>query len=172
MLPSAHVEFTWALFGFLERRGFLKKPDYRLLALASVLPDVVDKPLAVFAFPESQAALLFSHTLLAHLLVWAWVLKRGRRWWPYALALSGHLVADRIWKFPQTFLFPLRGWHFHRWRDVGSPKAFWRAYVEVIGEHPELIAYELAGLAALVWFAKSRGLNSLRRWWRFLRQGH
>lgn len=171
MLPPAHVELTWAAFNFLEKKGLFKKLDYRLLALASLLPDIIDKPLAVFVLPNSRAALLFSHTLLAHLLVWIGVaLKRGRGL-PYALALSGHLIADRIWEFPQTFLFPLRGWRFHRWRDVGSPKAFWRAYVEVIGEHPELVFYEVLGLAALLWFARDRGLTSLRRWWEFVRSG-
>jgi len=171
MLPPAHIELTWASFNLLQRKGFFKKLDYRLLALAALLPDLIDKPLAIFVFPDSKAALLFSHTLLAHLLVWAGVLLRKRRALPYALAFSGHLIADRIWEFPQTFFFPFRGRRFHQWRDVGSPKAFWRAYLDVIREHPELIACEAAGLAALLWLAWDRKLNSWKRWKRFLLKG-
>jgi len=171
MLPPAHIELTWAAFSFLQKRGLFKKLDYRLLALASLLPDIIDKPLAVFVFSNSKAALLFSHTLLAHLLVWVGVAVNRGRGLPYALAFSGHLIADRIWEFPQTFLFPLRGWRFHRWRDVGSPKAFWRAYIEVIKEHPELVAYEVMGILALLWMARDRKLNSWQRWKRFILKG-
>jgi len=171
MLPPAHIEFTWGILNLLQKRGFFRKADYRLMALAALLPDLIDKPLAVFVLRESKAALLFSHTLLAHLLVWAAVLKRKKRWLPYALAFSGHLLADRIWEFPQTLLFPLKGKRFHQWRNVGSPRAFWRAYADVIMEHKELIVYELVGLFLLAWMVKDRKLTTRERWKHFLLKG-
>jgi hypothetical protein len=157
MLPLAHVGLTLASFGFLRKKGLVKgRPKYAKLALASLLPDLIDKPLAIFVFPESKSALLFSHTLILHLAVWAWTALKNKFLWPYALAFSGHLLLDRIWEFPQTFLFPFKGWSFHKWRDVGSPQAFGRAYFEVMGEHPELLVGEVLGFIALLWFCRER----------------
>jgi len=73
MLPSAHVEFTWAAANALQRSPLGRRwqdLDYRLLALAAILPDLIDKPLAIFALPDSHAAQLYGHTLLLHLAVW------------------------------------------------------------------------------------------------------
>ena len=39
MLPPAHIEFTWAGLNFLQRQaGLFPEADYRLVALAAVLP--------------------------------------------------------------------------------------------------------------------------------------
>lgn len=176
MLPSGHVEFTWAAANALQHSPLghrLRDLDYRLLALAALLPDLIDKPLAIFALPHSHAALLYGHTLLLHLAVWggAAAAKRLRRWLPYLLAFSGHLIADRMWGFASTLLWPLRGRRFHQWQDVGSPKAFLRAYRQIIRAEPKLLAFEAIGLALLTWVIADRGLyrkNVLRR---FLRTG-
>ncbi len=156
MLPLAHIGLSLATFGLLRKKGLFRKIDYRKVALSSILPDLIDKPMAVFVFPESRSALLFSHTLILHLAVWLWTALKGWRNLPYALAFTGHLLLDRIWEFPQTFFFPFRGWSFHRWRDVGSPGAFGKAYFEVTLEHPELVVGEIAGLIALLWFFRER----------------
>ncbi len=156
MLPLAHLGLSLASFGFLRRKGLFREIEYKKVALAALLPDLIDKPLAVFVFPELKSAMLFSHTLLFHLAVWLLVFLKGWRHLPYALAFTGHLLLDRIWDFPQTFFFPFKGWRFHRWRDVGSPAAFGRAYFEVVGEHPELVVGELVGLIALLWFCREK----------------
>ncbi|MCS7286716.1 MAG: hypothetical protein RMK30_02730 [Anaerolineae bacterium] len=156
MLPLAHIGLSLATFGFLRKKGFFKGLDYKKVALAAILPDLIDKPLAIFVFPESKSALLFSHTLLLHLAVWVGIALKNWRNLPYALAFSGHLILDRIWEFPQTFFFPFRGWSFHRWRDVGSPEAFGKAYFEVMMEHPELLVGEVVGIIALLWFFREK----------------
>lgn len=156
MLPLAHIGLTVATFALLQKKGLFRGINYKKIALAAILPDLIDKPLAIFVFPQSRSALLFSHTLLLHLAAWLWVALKKWRNLPYVLAFSGHLFLDRIWEFPQTFFFPFRGWNFHRWRDVGSPGAFGRAYFEVIGEHPELLVGEIAGLLALIWFFREK----------------
>jgi len=176
MLPTAHVEFTWALANALQRaspNGRWKDVDYRLLALAAVAPDVLDKPLAVFVFPDEHAALLHGHTLLLHAGVWGAVAVAGRlrRGIPYLLALSGHLIADRMWGHASTLLWPFRGRQFHQWKDVGSPKAFLRAYADIILHEPKLQAFEAAGLALLVWVMADRRLYRKRELRRFLRSG-
>lgn len=172
MLPPAHVELTWGVLQWLQKRSLFQDADYRGVALASILPDLVDKPLAVFIFPNSGAALLFAHTLLLHALAWAVLLaRRAWGWLPYALAFSGHLVADRMWGFTQTLLWPFRGLRFHQWRHVGSPGDFLEAYADIVREEPKLILFELAGLAALVWFVARNRLWEPGRLWAFLRTG-
>jgi len=176
MLPSAHVEFTWAAANAWQRwrRNPVQQDfDYRLLALAAILPDLIDKPLAIFALPDANAALLYGHTLLLHLAVWGGAAATGRLrlWLPYLLAFSGHLLADRMWGFTHTLLWPLRGRQFHPWKDVGSPEAFLRAYGDIIRNEPKLLAFEAAGLALLAWVIVNRKLYRKSVLSRFLRTG-
>ncbi|MCB0233636.1 MAG: hypothetical protein KDG58_05345, partial [Anaerolineae bacterium] len=97
MLPTGHVEFTWAALNAMQRSaGLFEDVDYRLMALCAVLPDAIDKPLATFVMTDSEAALLFGHTALLHGGVWLAVAATGQlpRALPYLLAFSGHLLAD------------------------------------------------------------------------------
>jgi hypothetical protein len=159
MLPGGHVAYTWAALNLLQRAGLFRRADYRGVALAALLPDLIDKPLAIFVLPRSNAALLFAHTLLAQVAGWALAWSRGgRRALPYALAFAGHLLGDRIWGFPQTFLWPARGRRFHQWRHVGSPRAFGRAYLDIIRSEPKIVLLEAIGLALLAWFVVDRKL--------------
>jgi hypothetical protein len=172
MLPSAHIEFTWGALNLLQRQaGKGRDVDYRLIALAASLPDLIDKPMAVFVFPNWNAGLLFTHTPLLHLLVWLAVLWRGRRWIPYALAFSSHLILDSIWEFPRNLWYPFLGWRFHEWRPIGSPRAFAQAYGDLLREYPHLIASEVVGLGVLGWLVWDRKLFRWRNLLRFLRSG-
>jgi len=172
MLPTAHVEFTWGALYLLQKRGYFEDADYRGVAAAAILPDLVDKPLAIFVFPNSHASLLFAHTAIFHLAIWVvlWV-KQAWSWLPYALAFSGHLIADRMWGFGQTLWWPLRGWQFLRWRHVGSPRDFLEAYTDIVQEEPKLVLFELAGLAVLVWFVWKHRLWQPARLARFFWTG-
>jgi hypothetical protein len=155
MLPTAHVELTWAALRALQQRDVrpFQDVDYRGMAVASVLPDLIDKPLAVFVLPDSGAALLVAHSAILHLLVWGFVLtRRSWKWIPYAVAFSAHLLADRMWGFGQTLWWPFRGWQFHQWRHVGSPEEFLNAYKEIIQNEPKLVIFELVGLLAFIGF--------------------
>ncbi|MGQ9586311.1 MAG: metal-dependent hydrolase [Anaerolineae bacterium] len=172
MLPTAHVEWTWGALRLLQEKGLFREADYRGVALASILPDLIDKPLAVFVFPRSGAALLFAHTLLLHLALWGVLgLRRAWKYLPYALALSGHLVADRMWGFGQTLWWPLRGFRFHQWRHVGSPSDFWQAYADIVREEPKLVLFELVGLIALGWLVWREQLWKPSRLLQFLWTG-
>lgn len=161
MLPPGHIEFTWATLNLLQRQfGLFEEADYRLAALAAVLPDLIDKPLATFVLTDAEAALLYSHTALLHGGVWLTAAATGQleRALPYLLAFSGHLLADRMWSFRQTLFWPLRGRRFHRWKHVGSPEAILRAYVKVIRDKPFLLTGELFGALLLAWFILDRDL--------------
>lgn len=174
MLPTGHIEFTWAALNLIQRgSGRLEEADYRLMALCAVLPDVIDKPLATFVMTDSEAALLFGHTALVHGAVWLTCAATGntQRALPYLLAFSGHLLADRMWKFRQTLLWPLRGRQFHRWRHVGSPAAIVNAYLDIVRKKPLLVTFEVVGAGLLAWFVIDRELWRPERLAEFARTG-
>lgn len=155
MLPPSHVAYTWLALSLAQKKlGVAPNADYRLVALAAVGPDLIDKPLAwAYFYRRFKSAVLFAHTLLAHVAVVAVTLLRLPHLWLYTVAFVGHIVLDRIWFFPDTFYWPFRGWHFHVWGKRGSEQekiglAYWFAFTR----RPELWGWELGGLIALIWF--------------------
>jgi len=164
MLPPSHITYTLAVWDLLkEQVPALKKTDYRLVALAAVGPDLIDKPLAVLYFYRRyKSAVLIAHTLLLHLAVLVYAIWKKPRWWPYALAFNGHAILDRLWLFHDTWYWPFRGWRFHVWGKAGSEQegiglAYWYAFTR----RPELWVWELGGVLTGLWFILR---NRLYRW--------
>ena len=174
MLPTGHIEWTWAGLNLVQRRlGLFQETDYRIMAAAVLAPDLLDKPMAWFVFPDANAALFFGHTLLLHGLVWglAFALGRGRRWLPYLLAFSAHLIQDRMWGFTQTLLWPLRGLGWHPWQHVSTPNEMLQAYLQILIDEPILIILDILGAMLLTWFIWDRKLFFKDRLIFFLRHG-
>jgi hypothetical protein len=174
MLPQSHVTYTIAAIELLkERVPVLKEADYRLLALAAMGPDLIDKPLAaLYFYRRYRAAVLFAHTLLVHLAVLAITLWRKPWWWPYALAFNGHAILDRLWFFKDTWYWPWRGWRFHVWRKEGSEQANMKlAYWYAFTRRPELWGWELGGLLAGLWFVLRHRLYHPERALHLLKTG-
>ena len=168
------MAYTWlALSVAQETLHLAPNADYRGVALAAMGSDLVDKPLAaIYFYPKHKAAVLFAHTLLVYLLV-AWLLIRRPRARVYCAAFLGHALLDRIWWYPDTFYWPLRGWRFHVWRRQGSEqaamgKAYWFAFTR----RPELWGWEVGGLLALAWLVWRHRLYHPRRLLTFLLTGH
>ncbi len=161
MLPTGHIEYTWGALNLLQRKARLfEDADYRAVALAALLPDLVDKPLSLLVFTDSKTSQGLVHTLLVHLLVSLIVLIWWRRGFVYALAFNGHLLADRIWLYPRTLFFPFLGWQFELWRFMGSPEAMLNAYAEIV-TYPTIIILESIGLMILAWLVAT---YHLYRW--------
>jgi inner membrane protein len=161
MLPLSHVAYTWlALSVVQDGFGVAPEADYRMIALAAMGPDLVDKPLAtVYFYRKYKSAVLFAHTLLATLLVFWVTVVRIPRIWVYSAAWLGHALLDRLWLFPDTFYWPLRGWRFHVWGKQGSEQeeigaAYWYAFTR----RKELWGWELGGLLVLAIFIWRRRL--------------
>jgi hypothetical protein len=189
MLPTGHIEFTWAALNLVQRRaGWFRDADYRLVAVAVLAPDLLDKPLALTLYRDTQAALFWGHNLWLHMTVWliAWAVLVGqarsyegttgvrRRFvaiLPYWLAFSGHLVADRMWGFRESLFYPAGAGYWHPWVHVGEPAAMLAAYLHIIRTTPILVAFEVVGAALLVWFAADRRLWEPGRLASFLRTG-
>jgi inner membrane protein len=174
VLPQSHVAYTLIAFNLAQRRiSALQKADYRLIALAAMGPDVIDKPFAaLYFYRRYKSAVLFAHTLLAHLAVLVVTLGKKRRWWPYALAFNGHALTDRLWLFPNTFYWPFRGWRFQVWQKAGSKQqdiksAYWHAFTR----RPELWIWEVGGVIAALWFVLRNRLYRPERLLHLLRTG-
>jgi hypothetical protein len=161
MLPPSHVAYTWLALSIAQDAfGVAPEADYRMIALAAVGPDLVDKPLATaYFYRRYKSAVLFAHTLLVNLLVLWVTVVRIPRVWVYSSAWLGHALLDRLWLFPNTFYWPLRGWKFHVWGKQGSEqekigKAYWYAFTR----RRELWGWELGGVLALAIFVWRRRL--------------
>jgi hypothetical protein len=172
VLPLSHVAYTWLAASLVEDVLDVDL-DYRLLAVAAIGPDLVDKPLAaVYFYRKYKSAVLFAHTLLASVLVVGVTAWRWPRLWPYTLAFLGHALLDRLWLFPATFYWPTRGWRFHVWGKRGSEqeqigKAYWYAFTR----RPELWGWEVGGLVSLALFVWRRRLYRREQLTRFVRTG-
>ena len=133
MFPVGHVAYTWGAVNVLQRHiPEWANVDYRFLALAAMLPDIADKPLAMTVFKDSQTSQGLSHTLLLHvavavvaLAVWRW------RSLPYLLAFNMHLLLDQSWHHPETLFFPAMGWEFDPYRFMGTPEAMISVYWDI-----------------------------------------
>ena len=174
MLPQSHIAYTWAALSLAQDRFAGKPPaDYRLVALAALGPDLIDKPLAwAYFYRRYKSAVLFAHTLLVHLGV-LWLARRqGARLWIYAAAFIGHAVLDRLWHYPDTFYWPFRGWRFHVWGKRGSEQTeIARAYWVAFTRRRELWVWEAGGLLALAWFVWRHKLYEWRRLRHFILRG-
>ncbi len=169
MLPLGHVAYTWAALTWLQSHGQATDVDFRGAALASLLPDVVDKPLSLTLFSNSGTSQGLAHTLTAHILLTLSVARWKADWLPYALITNSHLVADQMWKYPRTLFFPFSG-RLDSWQFMGSPRAMIEAYAEIV-TRPAILAVEAVGLGLLAWVVRKGRLYRPSALKRLLRQG-
>ncbi|MFC2031672.1 metal-dependent hydrolase [Chloroflexota bacterium] len=160
MLPLGHVAYTWSVLSLLQTHDYASQADYRGMVFAALLPDMIDKPLSLTVMSDSGTSQGLSHTLLAHAVVTLATACFRPHWLPYALAFNGHLIADQMWKYTDTLLFPFSG-RLDSWQYMGSPGAMLSAYAE-IATRPGILAVEAVGLALMSWFVKKHKLNRRR----------
>lgn len=174
MLPPSHVAYTWLALSLMQEHvDAAIDADYRLVALAAMGPDLVDKPLAwAYFYRRYRSAVLFAHTLLANIGVAFLAARRVPHLQVYALAFLGHAILDRLWHFPDTFYWPLRGWRFHVWGKRGSEQAaIGQAYWIAFTRRPELWVWEVGGLLAMAWFIWRHRLHRPRNLMQFVLTG-
>lgn len=167
-MPPGHIAATWAVARWLPGRDL----DHRWLALSSLLPDLIDKPLALWVFTRSHSSQNLSHALIPNLLLFLAALLGWRRGLPYVLAFNLHLLADRMWRHTETFWWPLYGWQtFWQFRFMNTPEAMVNVYLEIIRRYPRVWLVELAALVFLVWFGRRHHLFERQGLAHFLRTG-
>ena len=136
--------------------------DDRALIVGSMLPDIVDKPLALFLAPALVGHSLrnYGHTLVFAVLVLAVALALAalmKRHWPLTLALAsaGHLVLDLMW-FSHRILF----WPF-------TTSDFSPRNIHEWGPHPDVIYFgaEILGLIVILWIGlRLIATRNVRQW--------
>ncbi len=169
MLPVGHVAYTWAALTWLQSRRRASDVDFRAAAVAALLPDLVDKPLSLTLLSDSGTSQGVGHTLLAQATLSLAVARLKPDWLPYALICNSHLLADQMWKYPRTLLFPFSG-RLDSWQFMGSPSAMLAAYAEIV-TRPAILIGEAIGLALLGWVAHRGRLYRRGPLARFLRTG-
>lgn len=134
------------------------KVDLRFLLLGAALPDVID--LSVVTVAGGSRSELWGHSLVVPTVMAAVVLlttRRGRRrraWMALVVAWLFHLLIDGMWADGRVFLWPVFGWALP---VGGSP--FWPgAWERALGD-PWRWVLELAGLAYLIWLARTARLS-------------
>ena len=148
--------------------------DYRVLALGSMMPDIIDKPLTLILLPDvfEGVTRTIGHSLLFPLLLFViWRLVSGSRrnfLLPLAIGSAVHLVLDGMFTHPGTLLWPFMGWGFV---DGGHPDLFsslaipwtlpwnvdWLEFSEFLGSI--FIANTLFGL----WRERRQGVHLRKR---------
>ncbi len=128
--------------------------DIRLLLIGSLLPDIIDKPLGIYIFPEALSnGRIFSHTILFLFIVTISGIylfrSRGKT---YLLAVSfgilTHLILDQMWLAPRTLFWPIYGIAF----DKSGTTDWIINIIHRLVIDPTVYIPELVGLAILVWF--------------------
>jgi len=151
MLLFAHMGLTLASARLLPRTdlAFLSA-----LAIGSMLPDIIDKPLGLIIFGSMGMGRTVAHTLLFLAILAAISLRLGdRRAAALTLGVLVHLLLDGMWASPQTLLWPLCGpFPPAELMDTTS-------YIEMLLsglKDAGILLPELAGLAYLIIFARER----------------
>ncbi len=99
--------------------------DIRILLVGSLLPDIIDKPLGriffrgVFANGRIICHTLFFLIILS--LAGIHLYRRRRKNWLLVLSFGTftHLIFDQMWLSPHTLFWPLYGWSFPKYANVG-----------------------------------------------------
>ncbi|MDD1657525.1 MAG: metal-dependent hydrolase [Methanomicrobiales archaeon] len=114
MFILCHV-FAGMVLGISLAPALRMRTAVGIAVLGSILPDLVDKPLALFLFPgQSSVGQTFVHMLCAILIVLAATLL-VYHWYPdrllflFPAAVLLHQVMDLSWVDPVTWLYPVLG---------------------------------------------------------------
>ena len=135
--------------------------DIRILMVGALLPDIIDKPLGHYIFPEALGnGRIYAHTLLFSLLLLAggWLLYRyRRRMWLLLLGAGSflHILLDQMWTAPKAFFWPLFGFSFDKYVYDNYLGSMW----EALFSNPGAYIPEIIGGLIVIWF----GIVLLRR---------
>jgi hypothetical protein len=159
MLLFAHLGLT------LASGRFMRWTDLAFLALGSMLPDIIDKPLGLLAFGMLEAGRTICHTLMFLLVLAALaVYLKDVRLASVSVGVLAHLTLDFMWKSPEILFWPLLG-DFPLARELG---VFDYMHELIYGLRDPIVGLpEMMGLMYLIFFAiKSRSIIAAR--WRTL----
>jgi hypothetical protein len=104
MLLFAHIGLALATARYMSRANLL------FVALGSMLPDIIDKPLGLIVFGTPAMGRTFAHTLLFLIIPGiAAIYRKNILIASLAGGVMVHLALDYMWASPQILLWPLLG---------------------------------------------------------------
>lgn len=163
MLLFGHVGLTIGL-----ARAISREVDVRWVAVAAMLPDIIDKPLRYFiapAFTQSNTRTVgHSLTVLLVGMVVVLLLHRTIRGaWVVALVLPMHLLLDGMWTsdLRVSLLWPWAGNEFPPLYEEGL-SGVWNHLIRNLSD-PVNLAGELGGMVVLGYLWRWCGLSSATR---------
>jgi hypothetical protein len=153
MLLFAHLGLTLAAANGARRIGM--RPEIAFVAIGSMLPDLIDKPLGYLIYGAMGTGRIFAHTLLFLLVLAAVaVILRSPKVGSVAGGVLAHLGLDSIWATPSILLWPLLG-------DFPvNPELSVLGYFEMLMrglENPDIFVPELLGFLYLLHFTLQTG---------------
>lgn len=146
--------------------------DYRLLLVASMLPDIIDKPLGqVFLKNTFSYGRIYGHTLVFILItgiLGMLVFKKWGKGWLLTMAFGSfmHDMEDQSWRWPQVLWWPLKGWAFPK----EELNAWLSGIFQAMVTEPDVFIPELVGIGILAMAAARVILN--KRSQHALKTGH
>jgi len=109
MLLFAHIGLTLAFAEMMRRAVGLRIPIIPL-AIGSMLPDLIDKPLGYILYGTPAMGRIYAHTFLFLLLLFVLtVTLENRLIFAIFFGVLSHLILDSIWRSPKIFLWPILG---------------------------------------------------------------
>ncbi|MFZ2470503.1 MAG: metal-dependent hydrolase [Methanothrix sp.] len=155
MLLFAHVGLA------LASSRIFSRVSLTFLALGSMLPDIIDKPLGLIVFGSPSMGRIFAHTLLFLMLLSALCFySRDIRLFSLTWGVLVHLTLDFMWNSPETFLWPLLG------PFPSAPLLDTTSYLQLLFsglKNPGILIPETAGLAYLIFFVYA-GRRQMSAW--------
>ncbi|AKA69560.1 metal-dependent hydrolase [Clostridium scatologenes] len=125
MIFFGHVGITTAAFKLYENTISAKKVDknksyidYRVVAIGSVLPDIIDKPIGAYFFRSTfHNSRIFAHSLVFSIfliILGAYFFKRSRNNRIITLGVCSliHQILDSMWLYPGILFWPAYGLKF------------------------------------------------------------
>lgn len=148
--------------------------DLRWLAVGSLLPDLVDKPIGAWLFHSTfETDRVYAHTLLFTVVLLAAVMfatRRGtdrrRAWLGLPIGALLHLVLDGQWSNPEGFWWPFLGLDF----PLRADSQLGALIVDTITD-PWIIAAEIVGAVYLIALYRRAGLTDRANRRSFVRTG-
>ncbi|MFC1939774.1 metal-dependent hydrolase [Chloroflexota bacterium] len=125
-----------------------------MLIIASLLPDIIDKPVGIYFFRETISnGRIICHTLIFLILITAvgfYLYKRHSQTSLLGVSFGvfTHLVFDQMWHAPRTLLWPIYGITF----DKGGTTDWIINMLHALMTDPQVYIPELVGIAILAWF--------------------
>lgn len=148
MLLFAHLGLA------LATARFITGADLAFLALGSMLPDIIDKPLGLIAFGSPSMGRTFAHTLLFLLLLAAISFyTQDIRLKSLSWGVLVHLSLDSMWNSPVILLWPI----FGNFPEVAHLDTL--SYLEMLFfglSNFEILIPELLGLSYLIYLMHMR----------------